>query len=56
MSIAKEFMTQLREQSLVTRGWVDAQVQRVAPELARSFGIERAHGALVVDVEPNSPV
>lgn len=39
----------------MTRGWLAVQVQRVTPELAQSFGLERARGALVVDVQPNSP-
>ena len=30
-------------------------MQQVTPELARSFGLERARGALVADVPPNSP-
>jgi serine protease Do len=55
INIAKEILTQLREQGRVTRGWLAVQVQRVTPELAQSFGLERARGALVVDVQPNSP-
>jgi serine protease Do len=55
INIAKEILTQLRDQGRVTRGWLGVQVQRVTPELAQSFGLERAHGALVVDVQPNSP-
>ena len=30
-------------------------MQQVTPDLARSFGLERARGALVADVPPNSP-
>jgi serine protease Do len=52
---AKEVLTQLWEKGRVTRGWLGVQVQQVTPELARSFGLERARGALVADVPPNSP-
>ncbi|HEX2277044.1 MAG TPA: DegQ family serine endoprotease [Candidatus Tectomicrobia bacterium] len=55
INLAKEILTQLREQGRVTRGWLGVQVQHVTPELAQSFGLERARGALVVDVQPNSP-
>jgi serine protease Do len=55
INIAKEILTQLRDQGRVTRGWLGVQVQRVTPELAQSFGLERARGALVAEVQPNSP-
>jgi serine protease Do len=55
INLAKEVMTQLREKGRVTRGWIGVQMQRVTPELAQSFGLEQAHGALVAEVQPNSP-
>jgi serine protease Do len=54
INLAKEVLTQLREKGRVTRGWLGVQIQRVTPELAQSFGLERAHGALVGEVQPNS--
>jgi serine protease Do len=55
INLAKEVLTQLREKGLVTRGFLGVQVQEVAPELARSFGLERPRGALVAYVQPDSP-
>jgi serine protease Do len=54
-NLAKEVLPQLREKGRVTRGWLGVQVQRVTPELAQSFGLEGARGALVAEAQPNSP-
>jgi serine protease Do len=55
INLAKDILIQLREKGHVTRGWLGVQVQRVTPELARSFGLDHARGALVAGVMPNSP-
>jgi len=55
INLAKEILPQLREKGRVTRGWLGVQVQQVTPALAQSLGLERPHGALVADVQPNSP-
>ncbi|HEX9870369.1 MAG TPA: PDZ domain-containing protein, partial [Candidatus Tectomicrobia bacterium] len=55
INLAKDILLQLREKGRVTRGFLGIQVQEVAPELARSFGIERRRGALVAYVQPDSP-
>jgi serine protease Do len=55
INLAKEVLTQLREKGRVTRGFLGIQMQQVAPELARSFGLERRRGALVAYVQPDSP-
>lgn len=55
INLAKEVLTQLREKGRVTRGWLGVQVQQVTPELAQAFGLEQSRGALVADVQPNSP-
>jgi serine protease Do len=39
----------------VTRGWLGVQVQRVTPELAKSFGLDHERGVLVADVMAGSP-
>jgi len=39
----------------VVRGMIGVQVQNVTPELAKSFGMTEAHGALVAEVNPDSP-
>jgi serine protease Do len=55
INLAKGILTQLHEQGRVTRGWLGVQVQHVTPELAKSFGLGRERGALIADVQPNSP-
>jgi serine protease Do len=55
INLAKDVLSQLRETGMVTRGWLGVQVQRVTPELAQSFGLEHARGALVADIISHSP-
>jgi serine protease Do len=55
INLAKEVLTQLREKGRMTRGFLGVQVQQVAPELARSSGLEQPRGALVAYVQPDSP-
>jgi serine protease Do len=39
----------------VVRGWIGVTVQELTEELAESFGLKKARGALVTDVEDDSP-
>jgi len=39
----------------VERGWLGVRIQRVTPELAKSFNLPEAQGALVTDVQSDSP-
>jgi serine protease Do len=55
INVAKELLVPLREKGRVVRGWLGVQVQRVTPELAKSFGLDRERGALVADVVPDTP-
>jgi serine protease Do len=48
-------VTQLRENGFVSRGWLGVIIQEVSKDLAESFGLEKAEGALIVKVLPNSP-
>ena len=52
---ASSIVKDLKEKGVVTRGWLGIMIQKVTPELARSFGLENNEGALVGDVIPNSP-
>lgn len=52
---AKVVLPQLRETGRVVRGWIGVGVQEVTEELARSFGLQEARGALVTDVVADSP-
>lgn len=48
-------ISQLREFGKVRRGWLGVVIQEVDRDLAESFKLERATGALVSRVEPGSP-
>ncbi len=55
VNMAKEIVTQLRQDGKVTRGYLGVVVQPLSEELAQSFGLERPHGALVSEVVKDSP-
>jgi serine protease Do len=54
-NIAKSIIPQLESKGKVVRGMIGVQVQNVTPELAKSFGMADAKGALVAQVNPESP-
>ncbi len=51
----KSIVAQLREHGKVSRGWLGVQIQQVTPNLATALGLPKPEGALVADVQPNSP-
>ncbi len=53
--LAKSVITQLKEKGKVVRGWMGVAIQTVTPELAKSFGMKEAKGALVSEVAPGGP-
>ena len=56
INIAKELTPQLISKGSVTRGWLGVTMQRITPELAKSFNLpETQGGALIADVYPGSP-
>jgi serine protease DegQ len=55
ISIAQQVMEQIVEEGTVTRGWVGVEAQNMTPELADSFALPTASGALIAGVLPNSP-
>lgn len=54
-SIAKQVLVQISENGNVTRGWVGIEVQDITPELAESFDLNTAQGAIIVRVLANGP-
>jgi serine protease Do len=52
INVAKEIIPQLKKKGKVTRGGIGVYVQKMTPELAKSFGLEKGEGALVADVIP----
>jgi len=55
VNMAKSIITQLRESSKVTRGWIGVSIQPVTKDLADSFGLAGEKGALVSEVLSESP-
>lgn len=55
INLARSVVDQLRQHGRVLRGWIGVAVQPVTPELARSFNLAAAEGALVADVAESSP-
>ena len=54
-NMAKWVIPQLKAKGKVTRGMLGVEVQNVTPDLAKSFGMSEAKGALVAEVNPGSP-
>lgn len=55
MNVAMEVVEQLKETGSVTRGWLGVAIQEVDKDLAESFGLKKAAGALVSQVVQNGP-
>ena len=55
IDVAMDISNQLRAGGKVTRGWLGVVIQEVTKELADSFGLTKAQGALVANVEKGGP-
>src|SRR5918912_3084405 len=55
IDVALDVQKQLKEKGRVARGRIGVVIQEVTRDLATSFGLERARGALVNSVEKGSP-
>lgn len=55
IDVAMDVQQQLRNAGRVQRGRIGVAIQEVSRDLADSFGLKRAAGALVSAVEPNGP-
>jgi len=55
VNMAKEIAPQLKEKGHVTRGWLGVGIQKITPELAKSFGLKEEKGALVSQVAEGGP-
>lgn len=53
--LAQSVVQQIVAKGAVARGQIGVQVQAVTPEIADSLGLREARGALVVDVNDDSP-
>jgi Do/DeqQ family serine protease len=55
VNMAKQVVEQLIKKGSVTRAWLGVAIQPVTEEIAASFGLEKARGALISDVMAGSP-
>lgn len=55
ISVAKDVVAQLKESGHVVRGWLGVGIQDVNKDLALSFGMKKAQGALVSQVVEDGP-
>lgn len=55
INLARLVAGQLMEKGEVVRGYLGVGIQPLSPELAESFGLDRATGALVNQVQADSP-
>ncbi|WP_049723762.1 Do family serine endopeptidase [Gilvimarinus polysaccharolyticus] len=53
--VASEVVAQLMDKGSVQRGWLGVAITDVSRDVAISFGLSKPIGALVNDVEPDSP-
>jgi serine protease Do len=55
INMAKYVMDQILKHGKVVRGYIGVGIQEVTPSLAKAFKVPAEKGALVGNVEPNSP-
>jgi serine protease Do len=54
-NLAKRVVSELATSGKVERGWLGVHIQEVTPEIADSLNMKTPHGALVAQIEDNSP-
>ena len=55
INVVKDLLPQLKSKGKVVRGWLGVVIQKVTPDIAKSFGLKEPEGALVSDVAEGSP-
>lgn len=55
INLAKEVIFQLKNEGRVIRGWIGVSAQELTPEIAQSFNLKEAKGALISEVAPQGP-
>ncbi len=55
IDVAMHVQKELAANGHVTRGWLGVGIQGMSRQLAESFGLDQPHGALVSQVQPDSP-
>jgi len=55
INLARTIMDRLVTDGKITRGYLGVNIQSVTPELAKAFNLPNENGALVSDVQPDTP-
>ena len=55
INMAKGIIAQLRDSGKVTRGYLGVRFQPLTADLAKSFGLESEKGALIANIEKDTP-
>ena len=55
INVAKEILPQLREKGRVVRGWMGVTIQPLTEDLAATYDLDEARGAVITSVTPDSP-
>lgn len=55
IDMARNVMEQLKAHGRVVRGWLGVEIQEVTEDLAQSFGLPKAEGALVANADKDGP-
>lgn len=55
INVARDMLSQLKSKGKVARGWLGVVIQKVTPEIAKSFDLKETEGALVSDVVEQGP-
>ncbi len=55
INVAREILPQLRESGKVVRGWMGVTIIAMTEDLAATYGLDEARGAVVSSVTPGSP-
>mgnify|MGYP005840251707 CR=1 FL=1 len=54
-NIVKNIVEQIKEHGRPIRGWLGVRIQKVTKDMASALGLDESKGALVAEVEPDSP-
>ncbi|MGE5270378.1 MAG: DegQ family serine endoprotease [Thiohalocapsa sp.] len=54
-AFARPIIEQLKAHGKVERGWIGARIQPVTDDIAESVGLDKAKGAMIAAIDPDSP-
>ena len=55
INMARNVMRQIIDKGTVKRGWLGVRIQELSSDLAKSFGLSQAKGALIAEIVKKSP-